>query len=60
MVTLVQLVVGMAYDADLHKDSQTKMLRTKTRYLTDVIPVEKEMTLEQRRTFVAVFYLSSA
>ena len=60
MVTLVQLAVGMAYDADLHKDSQAKMLRTKTRYLTDIVPVEKEMSLEQRRTIIAVFHLSSS
>lgn len=60
MVTLVQLAIGMVYDADLHKDSQSKAWRTKTRYLTDVMPVEKEMTLEQRRTFVSVFHLSSA
>lgn len=59
MVTLVQLAVGMAYDADLNKDL-SKLQRNRTKYLTEAIPVEKEATLEQRRTFVAIFYLSSA
>lgn len=62
MTMLTQMAVSMAFELDLHKDTapgispRDKPRRLLTRQ-TSVRPVR---TIEERRTFAALYYLTSA
>lgn len=61
MNKLSELAVSLAYDLDLHKVVSGAISRHKTTWLLDGRgTVRSKRTLEERRTFVALFHLTSA
>ena len=61
MTTLAQLSVSLAVELDLHKDIPTNIRRRKKHgWLAPKPPKPRVRTLEERRTFLAVYHLTSA
>lgn len=61
MTTLAQLAVSLALELDLQKDITTTVVRRrKSGWLVPHPPKQRVRTIEERRTFLAVFHLTSS
>lgn len=62
MTMLTQMAVSMAFELDLHKDtpSGTSLRNRPNRLLAHQTSVRPVRTIEERRTFAALYYLTSA
>lgn len=61
MTTVAQLAVTIALELDLQKDITTTVVRRrKAGWLVPHPPKQRVRTIEERRTFLAVYHLTSA